>query len=368
MNMMRINKILLVNDTRGAHEYLYRAFNQMGIECDMALFGWPTINTLERSFNFDPLRKFGPLGKILRPFVNLYNLCSIDEYDVSSFVHRISFIDKPHFLRYRDLPILRDKSKVMSYTGLGCDELSFIAGNNGLPYSPCFSCQKFDDKEGYCPRKVRPLQKRSSIALNKYFDAVYSIGVEYSHLSSLYNNKVNPMPLPVDISEIPWIPTRSTTNKVRIVHTPSRSGFKGTAEVLRAIELLKLKTNDFSFNIISGLPFHEYVKVIGDADIIIDQVWSQSAGMNALWLLGMGKIVLSGNTDLAKSYLKEYQSSPIIDASPDPELLAASLYDLILNKSKFDNIASRGRQYLKDNHDHFMIAQRYLDSWSALDC
>ncbi|MFE8730769.1 hypothetical protein, partial [Aeromonas hydrophila] len=73
-----------------------------------------------------------------------------------------------------------------------------------------------------------------------------------------------------------------------MVHTPSRSGFKGTEQVLKAIEILKSKTNDFTFDIISGYSFCEYIKVIGDADVIIDQVWSQSPGMNALWLLGMG--------------------------------------------------------------------------------
>ncbi|MBE8735444.1 glycosyltransferase [Aeromonas veronii] len=363
---MSIKKILLVHDTRGAHEYLYRAFNQMGIECDMALFGWPTINNISRSYNFDPLRKFGVVGKVFRPLINLYNLHKMEEYDVASFVHRISFIDKPHFLRYRDLPILRDKVNVMSYTGLGCDELSFIAGNGGLPYSPCDSCQKYDDMVSYCPRKVRPLQTRASKALNKYFDSVYSIGVEYSHLASLYKKEVYPMPLPVDISEIPWMPTRNISRKVNIVHTPSRSGFKGSAQVLKAIEILKSKTNDFTFNIVSGLSFDEYIKVIGNADVIIDQVWSQSPGMNALWLLGMGKIVLSGNTEVAKNYINEYQGSPVIDASPVPEILANSLHELILDKSRFNDISERGIQYLKENHDHKLIAKRYLDSWAEI--
>lgn len=362
---MSINKILLVNDTRGAQEYLYRAFLQMGIECHMALFGWPTIRHIDYSYNFDPFRRYGMTGKLIRPFVNLLNLSQLQHYDVASFVHRISFIDRPHLLRYYDLAILKKKVELMSYTGLGCDELSFIFPNTKLPYSPCASCQEFDDKIHYCPNIVRPLQKKASQALNKYFDHVFSIGVEYSHLDTLFDKTVHPMPLPVDISEIPWNPTRNIglAQKVKIVHTPSRSGFKGTANVLKAIDILESKNQDFTFKIVSGLPFHDYIKVISDADIIIDQVWSQSAGMNALWLLGMGKIVLSGNTDVAKEYMKEYKQSPIIDASPEPNILASTLNDLIRNKDKFSNLSEKGYQYLKDNHDHYKIAKRYLDIW-----
>ncbi|WP_370557057.1 glycosyltransferase [Edwardsiella tarda] len=362
---MTINKILLVNDTRGAQEYLYRAFLSMGIECHMALFGWPTIKKIEQSYNFDPFRKYGMVGKLARPIVNLLNLRKLPNYDVASFVHRISIIDRPHALRYYDLAILRKKIAVMSYTGLGCDELSFVFGNKELPYSPCISCQQFDDKKHYCPKYVRPLQSKALIALNKYFDITFSTGVEYKHLGSFFRNGINPMPLPVDISEIPWRPTKNVpcTNKVNIIHTPTRAGYKGTKNVLEAIEILKLKTNDFNFKIISGLSFDEYIKAISDADIIIDQVWSQSAGMNALWLLGMGKIVLSGNTEMAKKYMEEYKQSPIIDASPNPEILANTLNDLILNKNRFATLSEKGYQYLKDNHDHYKIAERYLEHW-----
>lgn len=364
---MKIEKILLVNDTRGAQEYLYRAFVESGIHCEMALFGWPTINIIEDSLNFDPFRSWGYLGKAIRPVANMINLAKLDEYDVASFVHRISFIDRPHNLKYVDLPILRNKINVMSYTALGCDELAFIAANERLPYSPCASCQAVDDVSHYCPKVVRLLFPRAIKALNSYFDCAFSVGVEYSHLHAHYKNGVRPMPLPVDISEIPWHPTENrTAGKVNIIHTPSRAGFKGTDCVLSAIELLKEIRNDFTFNVISGLSFKDYIAAVAEADIVIDQVWSQSPGMNALWLLGMGKIVLSGNTVMAGEYMQEYKSSPIINADPDPAVLCQTLNDLISDKMNFSAYSESGLKYLETNHDHRKVAKRYLDAWSSM--
>lgn len=363
--MSSIKKILLVNDTRGAQEYLYRAFIEMGLECDLAYFGWSSIKPIDNMLNFDPLRKFGILSKPIRPILNIIKLNGIDNYDVASFVHRISFIDRPHLLKYLDLPIIRNKANVMSYTALGCDELGFIANNDSLPYSPCNTCQLQDDIQGYCPKVVRPLFNTAKSNLNKYFDCVTSVGVEYSHLQNHFKKDVHPMPLPVDLGEIPWSPSSYSGNrKVKIIHTPSRSGFKGTTAISKAIEILSSHRNDFEFSIISGLSFNDYIKAVSEADVIIDQVWSQSPGMNALWLLGMGKIVLSGNTILAQEYMTEYKESPIIDASPIPHILANTISNVIDNKEQFKEQSERGISYLRKHHDYMKVADRYLKLWT----
>ncbi len=362
--MSQINKILLVNDTRGAHEYLYRAFVKMGIECNMALFGTGTIQPIDNNLNFDPLRNFGYLGKLSRPFINLLNVRKLENYDVASYVHRISFIDKPHFLRYQDLSFVRDKVRVMSYTGLGCDEISFIADNNKLPYRPCESCLQYDDPSEKCVRIVRPLKTEAVKNLNKYFNCVTSSMVEYDHISEVYNGYINRIPLPLDLSEIPWIPSGKNKNsKVKIIHTPSRAGFKGTEIVLKAIKKLEIIRNDFEFKVISGLPFNDYINEIGEADIIIDQVWSQSPGMNALWLAAMGKVVFSGNTTLAQAYFNFSKDSPIINAHPDPEKLAKDLDSTISSRHRFKSIGENGREYVKNNHDHLVVAKQYIDQW-----
>lgn len=367
--MTGINRILLVNDTRGAHEYLYRAFLEMGIHCDLATFGWPTINEIQGAFNFDPLRKLGAVGKPFRPLINLAKVGQLDDYDVASFVHRISVVDRPIALRYVDTPWLRRKCKLMSYTALGCDEIAFIAGNDQLPYSPCETCQKYDDTKNYCPNVVRKLNSRARTVLDKNFDCVFSTAVEYSHVESMTSAQSYRMPLPLDISEVPWEPAgrnRSGNSKIKIVHTPSRQGFKGTAVVMRAMEILAEERSDYDFRVISGLSFDDYIKAISEADIVVDQVWSQSPGMNALWLLAMGKIVFSGNSILAQQYFDFAASSPIVDAQPDSELLAQSLSAMIDRRHEFPEIAELGRHYVNSNHSHLKVAQSYLGIWASL--
>lgn len=356
-------KILLVNDVSGVHEYLYRGLIELGHECELIPFDRPTIRPIEHSRNFFPLKDWGLVGKGIRPFINIWRAGNLSQYDVVAFVHRITFINKPHFLRYVDTPLVSAKAKVMSYTALGCDELGYIFENPVLPYSPCESCERQDDAGQYCIKVNRPSHSKAVSVLNKYFDVVTSPAIEYDHIRGMFNGPSMKIPFPIDLSEIPWKPTNHTNTKLRIIHTPSRKGFKGTDVVLEAIEILKKKRSDFEFSVLHGLSFDEYTNRVSLADIVIDQTWSQSSGMNALWLLAMGKVVFSGNTDLCKNYFSFGEENPTFDAPPDAHQLANRLGDVLDNRQKIPEIAAQGREYISKHHDHIHVAQQYVDLW-----
>ena len=153
---------------------------------------------------------------------------------------------------------------------------------------------------------------------------------------------------------------------MNIIHTPTRKGFKGTHIVIDAIKILKCRRSDFEFNIVEGLPFEEYTSVMESADIVIDQVWSQSAGMNALWMLGMGKVVFSGNSELCKSYFSFGHENPIIDAPPNAIELADKLEALLMDRTVINDLCERGRQYVAKYHNHLAIAKDYVSLWSEI--
>lgn len=359
-------KILLVNDARGVHEYLYRGLIELGHECDLVVFDYETISHVANAKHFFPLRKWGLAGKVFRPMINLWGVKNLPEYDVMSFNHRISFINRPYFLRYVDLPILAKKAGLLSYIALGCDELAYLLKNPLLPYRPCTGCERFDKAGQHCINVNRKLHSKATSVLNKYFDVVTSPAIEYDHIRGIFHGPSMKIPFPLDLSEIPWKPARHLVSKLNIIHTPSRKGFKGTEIVLGAIKILKKNRNDFEFGLIHGLEWKKYLEAVSAADLVIDQVWSQSSGMNGLWLLGMGKVVLSGNTILCGDYFPFGHENPIIDAPPDAQLLADRLESVLDNKQKIPELAEQGRDYVDKHHNHIKIAQQYVNLWKEL--
>jgi glycosyltransferase involved in cell wall biosynthesis len=357
-------KILLVQEISGVHEYLQRGLVELGHDCHLATFGFPTKRIVANEIKLSPFKSLGSLGKPFRPIYNLLSAMRLQHYDVISFIHQISFIYNPVFLRYIDTPWVAEKAKVMSYTALGCDELALIYENPILPYRPCHSCEREDIAGQHCLNVNRDLHVGAKGLLNKHFDVVTSPAIEYDHVRQYFNGQSEKIPFPIDLSDIEWKPAVGTNNMIRIVHTPTRTGFKGTTVVLEAINKLKQKRSDFHFEVLSGLSFSDYTAKVELADIVIDQVWSQSSGMNALWLLAMGKVVFSGNTSLCKDYFPFGYDNPTIDASPNADDLASSIETLLDDRNSIKFITEMGREYVSKNHDHIKIASQYAKLWS----
>jgi hypothetical protein len=356
-------KVLLVSDARGVHEYLYRGLTQLGHACEMAVIDYTPLGQVEHAIDFHPLRKLRRPGRMLRPWISLWQLGQLSEYDVISFVHRISVHELASVFQYTDLPGLERKSGILSYTALGCDEISLIKANPMLPYRPCGDCERLDPSGRYCIDVVRKAHDRGRAKLQQHFDVVVSSMVEYDHARTQFRGRSARIPLPVDIGDIPARPAEGGRARLRIIHTPTRKGFKGTGIVLQAMELLAARRADFEFKVVEGLPFDEYTKVVESADIVIDQVWSQSAGMNALWMLGMGKVVFSGNSELCQAYFPFGHENPIIDAPPDPVQLADKLEAVLRERGAIAGLAERGRAYIGTRHNHVGIARDYLEVW-----
>jgi hypothetical protein len=67
---------------------------------------------------------------------------------------------------------------------------------------------------------------------------------------------------------------------------------------------------------------------------------------------------------LARQYFPFYRESPIIDADPRPEVLAASLSDVISRRKEYPSLAQQGWTYVNHHHDHMKVAGSYLALWS----
>jgi hypothetical protein len=150
-----------------------------------------------------------------------------------------------------------------------------------------------------------------------------------------------------------------------VVHAPTRRGFKGTRLIIEAVEKLRGTGGSFDFELIEGLSHGEFLQAMARADIVIDQVFTQSYGMAALECLAMGKVVLSGSGPRAHAYFPFMADSPVLDAPPNVGLLADALAATLDRRDEFESLAARGRSYVAKNHDHLAVAARFADLWGA---
>jgi len=353
-------KVLLVGDACGVHESLHYGLMELGVDSKLLLLSPTSVQPLVTR----NIELFYP-NKWLRPLFAMGKVLLLDHYDVISFTHRISFIHRPTWLRYFDLSILRKKADVLSYLALGCDELALIKYNDQLkPYKICDGCEKGDNAFFGCIKYARPLHPIAQKKLNEYFDVAMITGPEYKNIESFFS-PTHLIPFPYRWDNVEWNPADFKKKAPLIVHSPTRKLFKGSDQVEKAISILKSRNVNFTYKLVTGLPYHEYIQIMKDADIVIDQVWSHMPGMNALAMLAMGKVVFSGNTQLGGQLCPWQKACPVINADPDPCKLADSLEHILNNWSDLKELPLHGLEYVKKIHDPVKVARQYLKCWEA---
>lgn len=255
------------------------------------------------------------------------------------------------FPNYADYVILK---------GLNKQIVSVFLGNDAR-YS--YAYEQEMRKNGYAPEIEPYLDYARCYPNDNYFRKLRTVRVaeRYSdlilNLPSSAQLQIRPymrMSIPLELSRYRfYIPERAAPV---VVHIPSDRGVKGTEFVIAAVEELKREGIDFEFRLIENMQNDHVREILAEADIVIDQLFSETIATVALEGLATGNAVLA-------RYLPERSVIPA--ACPVVNVTIHNLCDklrkLILDQERRREIALAGRSYVEKHHAHTHIAQQILD-------
>ena len=108
------------------------------------------------------------------------------------------------------------------------------------------------------------------------------------------------------------------------------------------------------------MPLNEYLLQMEEANIIIDQCYTDSYGMNAIEALSMGKIVLSGNEpNNVIEFGVDY--CPVINIKPSVDCIVNELTKLINEPAKLKDLSYQSMLYASQVHNCEKVATKYLN-------
>jgi glycosyltransferase involved in cell wall biosynthesis len=219
--------------------------------------------------------------------------------------------------------------------------------------------QELDLAEEFAPF-IRYARERSG---GSYFDKLRTIRTaeQYSDLilsqpdcAQLQQRPYMRTYLPIDLSKFKCdIPDREIP---LILHAPSVSGAKGTDHVLAAVDELRQEGIRFDFQFIENMPNAQLRKLLTQADIVVDELYSLTVG-------GMSAEAMASGCAVLVRYDTEFShvppGCPAMNTSVNT--LADNLREVILNREQRRQLAVAGRQYVTKHNDHIKIAQQILD-------
>lgn len=141
-----------------------------------------------------------------------------------------------------------------------------------------------------------------------------------------------------------------------VLHAPSVRDIKGTKHVLAAVERLRAEGLAFEFRLIERATNTELCKILADADIVVDQLYSETVATLALEAMAAGNVVLA-------RYLPEKvrisAGCPVI--SVNVATLTDRLREVIVDRDLRERLARAGRPYVEKYHARLTVAKQILE-------
>ncbi|RWW92088.1 glycosyltransferase [Flavobacterium cerinum] len=139
---------------------------------------------------------------------------------------------------------------------------------------------------------------------------------------------------------------------------------KGIPYFEKALTIVKAKYQEkIEIVIAESLPYNDYIKLYSKAHILLDQVYAYDQGYNALEAMAKGKVVFTG---AEKEFMEHYNliERVAINALPDVDYLVNELSLLIENPDEIIAISKRTRAFIEKEHEHIVVAKKYIEKWS----
>jgi len=141
-----------------------------------------------------------------------------------------------------------------------------------------------------------------------------------------------------------------------IIHAPSNPVIKGSKIIIKALNDLKEEGINFEFVLLENTDNSIVLQNLSNADIAVDQLYSEGPATFALEAMAAGCAVLCGNRPDTVPYPPD---RPCIDV--DPDSMKDKLKELIINKNLRTELASKGRDYVCKWHSPEASASRLLE-------
>ena len=118
--------------------------------------------------------------------------------------------------------------------------------------------------------------------------------------------------------------------------------------------------------IIDGkLPFDQYMRMLSRVNVSVDQLYSYSLAMNALYSMAQGKVVVGG-AEPESSILYGGELPPIYNAIPNHRSLMDIFEKILDERGDLERRSCASRDFVVANHSPDLVAAKYINYWNSL--
>lgn len=200
--------------------------------------------------------------------------------------------------------------------------------------------------------------KKSETSILNKVSGYIPIMYEYAEPYRNHPKMLKTIPIPINTDKFDY-KSNIFDKKIVFFHGLTRP-CKGGEYIIKAFDILSQKyPNDADFIYKGGLPFNDYIKLLERTNVVLDDVNGYSLGMNGLFSMAKGKIVMGGAEEVASKEL-EYTFCPAINLTRNVDQIISEIENIMEKRNEIEEIGNKSRLFVEAFHDHIKIAQEYL--------
>lgn len=364
-------KILFIGDYSNLHHTLAAHLRKMGHQADVLSDG---CGHMQLSSDLFIKRQPGIKGSFKYLF-DLFNvLPKLSGYDAVQLINTNFLNLRPQKLKYF-FDQIRKQNKSIFLT---------LAGNDYYFVKACHDAKIFRFSEFKVGNEFSPghrhdpshlygwiskVNKEWSEYLIKHINGAMSVLPEYDMVARpILEEKVKFTNLPIDFSTLPHL-LKSDNNKVNIM-VAMRSGMeemKGTNILYKiAKEIEKELPDKVIVDLVKDVSFQEFLSRMSKSDIVLDQLYSYSPAMTALYGMSMEKVVGTGAQPEYYEYIGNPENRPILALSPFDTDIKERIVELVTHPDKIKILGQQGREIVMKHNDVDIVSSKFLSHWQNL--
>ena len=150
---------------------------------------------------------------------------------------------------------------------------------------------------------------------------------------------------------------------------PKRDFMKGAMKIAMFVEeVARRHPGKVQIKYVEGVPYDEYMRLLAEADVLVDQLYSYTPSMNSLAAMARGTVVIGGGEEEYYEFIGEDTLRPIINVRPDlpDEENIATIERALFTDGTLERMAQESIQFVHKYHDYRHVAEQYEQLYRSL--
>lgn len=355
-------KVLLFGDYSALHKHLKDGLQELGHSVTLLSNG-DSFKKISNDINLSSNKK-GLLRKVEILLKQTFYGITLSDYDVVQFISPMPFLGGSKLAKLM-FDIIRHQNEKVFIVGAGGSSVNTIIADyyqNEFKYPQMYQTQVSEGQfQLWSQSEIgREYNRKIFDKIDGYIPIMYEYAQGYRQLA--HKKLKRTIQIPFNMQDVEYFDNK-VESKIILFHGINRPKMKGGDIIMDAMRKVEAKyPQSVKSMMIGGVAYNEYLKCLNNANIVLDQTYSVSYGVNAVINMAMGKVVLGGGE---KEFLNEFSLShcPILPIEPDIDSISNKIEEVLDNKSKIKDIGWNSHCFAKEFHNHITVAKLYEEVW-----